>query len=251
MSEWYTSVTDIGPNRIAPRGKAIEELMGQVSFGGVVYLLLTGKEPSPEVSRLIDTILVSSVDHGVTPPSALAAMNAASTGAPLNAAVASGILAINKFHGGAIEGCMLVLKRAIKLSEEKNILLFEAARQVCQEEKEADRRISGYGHRVHTADPRTARLIELTKELKLDGLGIMASDAMAQAIEESRGGKPLPLNVDGAIGACLIDLDIDPALANAFFMIARVPGLVAHAIEEVKTQKPMRRINQGAAIFKP
>jgi citrate synthase len=57
--------------------------------------------------------------------------------------------------------------------------------------------------------------------------------------------------VDGAIGACLIDLAIDPALANAFFMIARVPGLVAHAIEEVKTQKPMRRINQGKAVFQP
>jgi citrate synthase len=184
MSEWYTSVTDIGPNKIAPRGKAIEDLMGKVSFGGVVYLLLTGKEPSPEVASLIDTILVSSVDHGVTPPSALAAMNAASTGAPLNAAVASGILAINRFHGGAIEGCMVVLNRTIQVSEEKGISLLEAAKQVAAEEKDAGRRISGYGHRVHTADPRTSRLMELIKELKLDGKGIEASEAMAQAIEE-------------------------------------------------------------------
>ena len=251
MSEWYTSVTDIGPNKIAPRGKAIEELMGNVSFGGVVYLLLTGKEPAPEVAKLIDTILVSSVDHGVTPPSALAAMNAASTGAPLNAAVASGILAINRFHGGAIEGCMVVLNRTIQVSEKKGVNLAEAARQVAAEEKEAGRRISGYGHRVHTADPRTTKLMTLIKEMKLAGKGIDAAEAMAQAIEEARGGRPLPLNVDGAIGACLIDLGIDPALANAFFMIARVPGLVAHAIEEVKTQKPMRRINQGKAVYKP
>lgn len=249
MSKWFTSITDIAPNRIAPRGRPIEELMGKVIFGGVVYLLLTGKEPEPEVAQFVDAILVSSIDHGVTPPSALAARNAASTGAPLNAAIASGILAVNRFHGGAIEDCMKILLRILALQEEEKVTLEEAAAQVAGKEREAGRRISGYGHRVHTADPRTARLLALSGELGLRGKGIAAAEALASAIENSLG-KSLPLNVDGAIAACLVDLGIDPALANAFFIIARVPGLVAHAVEEQATQRPMRRIVQEEAEYR-
>jgi citrate synthase len=250
MDKWYTSITEIAPNRVAPRGRPLDELMGKISFGGMVYLLLTGKEAGDNVGRMVDAILVSSIDHGVTPPSALAARNAAATGAPLNACIASGVLAINKFHGGAIQDCVGVLKRVIEAARKENIGLDEAAEKVASEEKASGRRISGYGHRVHTNDPRTVRLLALASEYGLRSDGIEAAEALGRAIERSLG-KALPLNVDGAIAACLLDLGIDPALANAFFIIARVPGLVAHAYEEASTQKPMRRIDQSAAEYKP
>ena len=50
-------------------------------------------------------------------------------------------------------------------------------------------------------------------------------------------------NVDGAIGAILADLGMNPAAFNGIFMIARTPGLVAHVIEEQTREKPMRRID--------
>ena len=67
---------------------------------------------------------------------------------------------------------------------------------------------------------------------------------MAQAIARvfAAQGKPLPINVDGAMAAVLCELDFDPQLANAFFIMARVPGIVAHVYEERSRQKPMRRI---------
>jgi citrate synthase len=40
------------------------------------------------------------------------------------------------------------------------------------------------------------------------------------------------LNVDGAIGAILADLGMKQAGFNGIFIIARTPGLIAHAIEE-------------------
>jgi citrate synthase len=248
MTEWKTAITEIAPNHIAPRGVPITELMENSTFGGVVYLLLTGKQPDEKVARLMDTILISSVDHGVTPPSALASRNAASTGAPLNACVASGILAINKFHGGAIEGCMRVLEQIVAHAEEKGATFDEAAAVILEQERAAKRRVPGYGHRVHTNDPRTGSLLKTIETLGLAGSGIQASSALGAAIEKQLG-KKLPLNVDGAIAACLLDLGIDAALANAFFMIARVPGLVAHAREEATTQRPMRKIIQSEAVF--
>jgi citrate synthase len=107
MSEetWKTSITKIEPNKIAYKGYRVEELMGRVPFADVVFLLLRGELPSKEQGMLMDAMLVSSIDHGATPPSALAARTVASGGAPLTTAVAAGISSINKHHGGAIEGC--------------------------------------------------------------------------------------------------------------------------------------------------
>ena len=93
MAEWTTAVTSIKPNEILIRGYAIEDIMENLSYAETVYLILKGELPTKEEGRVFQAVLVSSVDHGVTPPSALATLNATSTGAPLNAAVASGLLA--------------------------------------------------------------------------------------------------------------------------------------------------------------
>src|SRR2546429_4544809 len=61
---WNTAVTRVEPNRVAVRGYDIAELMGRVSFGKAVHLILTGELPSPAIGRLMDAILVSSIDHG-------------------------------------------------------------------------------------------------------------------------------------------------------------------------------------------
>src|SRR5438477_1795473 len=101
---WNSAITRIEPNRVTVRGYDIAELMGRASFGSAVYLILTGELPSPAIGRLMDAILVASIDHGTTPPSALAARTVASTGASLSAAVAAGIMSINRHHGGGIGG---------------------------------------------------------------------------------------------------------------------------------------------------
>ena len=100
---WKTSITKVQPNRVSIRGYPVDELMGRISFAQAIFLVLTGEMPSPEVGKLVDAIFVSSVDHGASPPSVLSARTVASTGAELNAAIASGVLAISRYHGGAIE----------------------------------------------------------------------------------------------------------------------------------------------------
>src|SRR5438045_4411882 len=99
------------------RGHDIAQLMGRSSFGAAVFLILKGEMPDEKTARLMDAILVSSIDHGATPPSALAARTVASTGASLSASVAAGIMSINKHHGGAIEGSARHLSAIILRSE--------------------------------------------------------------------------------------------------------------------------------------
>jgi succinyl-CoA synthetase alpha subunit len=238
---WHSGITRIQPNKVAVRGYDIAELMGHVSFGAAVYLILTGELPSPAVARLMDAILVSSIDHGATPPSALSARNVASTGATLSASVAAGIMSINRHHGGAIEDCARQLKTIADRAARDSISLQEAATRTLRTMSEAGERMSGFGHRVHTKDPRTARLFELAREAGVDGVHMQTARAVEKAFADAK--KSLPINVDGAIGAILADLGMPPTAFNGIFMIARTPGLIAHVIEEQTREKPMRRID--------
>lgn len=238
---WVTAITSVQPNEIRLRGYRLDELMGRVTFGQAVYLALKGELPSPQVGRVVDAMLVSSIDHGATPPSALATHTVASTGATLSASIAAGVLSINRHHGGAIEGCMQLLLEAIGRLDGDHPPA-EVAFEMLAELRAQKERAPGFGHRIHTDDPRTKRLLALADELGVSGDGVAMARAFEAALEESLG-RRLPLNVDGALAALLVDLGFPPELGNAFFIIARVTGLAAHAHEEMSRQRPMRRIH--------
>ncbi len=221
-------------------------MMGRISFGEAVYLILRGELPGAAVGGVMEAMLVASIDHGVTPPSALAVRNAATTGAPLNACLAAGALAVNRHHGGAVEDCMRLLARGAA-TVAAGAAPAGAAKALIAEEKAAGRRLPGWGHRVHTDDPRSGRLLALVKEAGVAGPHITVAEAIAA--ELAKGGKVLPLNVDGAIAAVLADLGFRPELANGFFILARTAGWMAHVAEEVAREKPMRRIDQAAAEY--
>jgi citrate synthase len=237
---WQSSITEVKPNELRLRGYRLDELMGVVGFSDAIWLALMGELPAPKVGKLIDAIFVASIDHGATPPSALAAHTVASTGAALNASVAAGILSVNKWHGGAVEDAMRIFHDGVSAMGEKSI--DEAATATLEKLEQTGGKVMGYGHRVHTKDPRTTRLFEIAREAELDGRYIQ----FAIALEENlayRKKKTLPINVDGAIAAVLCELGVPVELANAFFMISRLPGIVAHAHEEMTKHKPMRRIH--------
>lgn len=240
---WQTAITSIQPNTILIRGYAVDEMMGRLSFADAVYLLLMGELPTPAIGRMLNAVLISTIDHGVTPPSTLAARNVATSGAPLKDSIAAGLLAFGPHHGGDIESCMRFLQRGLTLARDGHT--FPAAAERLVEECLRDGLTPpGFGHRWHTRDPRAARLFQLALELDLDGeyvLMIRAVEAALSARQAETG--VLPVNVDGAIAAICADLGFAEELGNAIFLIARLPGLIAHAHEERTRQKPMRQID--------
>jgi citrate synthase len=245
---WKTAITKIEANKVAVRGYPIDQLMGRISFGEMVYLILKGELPTPKVGKLMDAMMVSSVDHGATPPSALAARTVASGGAPLTTAIAAGIMTINRHHGGAIEGCMKVLLELVAYKHEKNLDAETAAREKMAEFRAKKIRVPGYGHRVHTDDPRTRRLFALAEEAGVAGEYIEMGHALREAMKESLG-KDLPMNVDGGIAAVLCELGFPPELGNGFFAISRTVGLTAQVYEEQTRERPMRKISPTAQEY--
>jgi citrate synthase len=242
---WPTALTSIEPNRILVRGYAIDELMGRVTFGDALYLLLTGELPSSSISRLIDAILVGFIDHGVTPPPTLAARQTTSAGAGLSNAVAAGLLGFGKHYGGDVALCRQLLEQGLDLAG-SSMLLNTAATDLVEQLVQRDRiPPPGFGHRYHTIDPRVTRLLQIAHELEVDHLYTQYIRAveMALARHPALEGEACPVNVDGAIAAVCGDLGLDADVAEGLAMISRVPGLIAHALEERTRFAPMRHID--------
>ena len=239
--KWHTKITKVEPNHLITYGYKQEELIGNVPYPHVVYLLLKGELPSKEHGKMIDAILTSCIDHGVTPPSSIAARVVASGGVPLPTAVAAGILSIGDAHGGAIEKGAKFLQDGVKRMKRDNKTVEEIAKILVKECKERHERIPGFGHRVHTSDPRTKRLFVLADELKIAGEHTSLSKLIEKELEK-KFDKKLPINVDGAISAIISDMHFDWRLGKAFFLLGRVAGLTAHVYEEQTKEKPMRKM---------
>ena len=241
---WKTALTSIAPNKILIRGYPLDEMMGRLSFADAVYLLLMGELPTAAIGRMLNAVLVATIDHGVTPPSTLAARNVATSGAPLKDSVAAGVVAFGPHHGGDIESCMRFLDSGLSLVRSGKSLP-EAADAIIRDCIDRGELPPGFGHRFHTRDPRAARLFQMALELELEGEHVRLIRAAERALDRVKDqfDRPMPVNVDGAIAAICADLGFAYELGNAVFLISRLPGLIAHAHEERTRQQPMRQID--------
>jgi carnitine-CoA ligase len=212
------------------------EVMGHLSLTQLAYLLLTKREPTAAETRLLDAVLVSLADHGLT-PSALSA-RLTHTGAPEapQAAVAAGLLGAGSvFLGPAGDTAELLAAAVQELGGATNEAhLRAAAESVVATRVAAGLRIPGLGHPIHRdVDPRVPRLYELAGELGLGGPHLRLLELVAEAHEQASG-RHLPINGAGAAGAVLVDLGIAPASVRGFVLIGRTAGLVAHLAEEAE-----------------
>jgi citrate synthase len=247
--KWRTALTCIEQNKILVRGFPLDEMMGRLTFGEAIYLLFMGEVPSPAIGSMMEAMLVSFIDHGATPPSTLAARNTATTGAPLRACVAAGVLGFGRYHGGDIEACMRLLDSGLELLRSGKSY-HDAAEEIVERCLQGDEGIPGFGHRYHTRDPRAARLFQMALELEVEGDHVQMIRAVEMTLSErEQAGPPLPVNVDGAIAAVCGDLGIPPLVANALFIISRVPGIAAQAREESERCHPMRQIDPKDHIY--
>ncbi|UCD95400.1 MAG: citryl-CoA lyase [Candidatus Zixiibacteriota bacterium] len=242
--EWKSAITNIGPGKIRVRGYDITQIMDRLSFAEAVFLILKGELPTEAEAEMMRAILVSSVDHGCSPPSVLGTRTVVSGGNSLNAAIAGGVLVIGDTHGGAIEnGAKIVQQWAKKEGDVKDI-----AAELVDYLKEKKIRMPGFGHRLHNVDPRTVKLFEIAKKCNFSGRHIELCKAVEKALEEKLG-KKLPINVDGAIAAVISDMGFDYRLGKGFFIISRVPGLLAHAYEEMTRERPMRQLGNSSFSY--
>jgi citrate synthase len=199
-------------DKIVVRGKDLPgEILGKVNLGDMAFLELTGKLPSETESRLFNAMVVTLVEHGIT-PSALAA-RLTYLGAPeaMQAAVAAGLSGLGSVFVGSMEGVARMLSENADVDQMK--------------------RVPGLGHPIHKpVDPRSKRLFEIARETGHYGKYCRLMEEIAKA-------RGITLNATGAIGALACELGLDWKIVKGLGVMARAVGLVGHILEE--TRDPM------------
>ena len=109
-------------------------------------------------------------------------------------------------------------------------------------------RLPGYGHKVLTHDYRSDALFAVAKTTKFYGQHCRFAEEVGTELNKISS-KPLPLNIDGAMAAIVLDMGFAWQMAKGFFLIARVPGLVAHIYEEMMDDAGLRRLDSGAEEY--
>jgi len=240
---WDTEIIDVKPNRIIISGYQIQDLMGRVSYGEMLYLMIMGKLPQETAGKLIDAVLVAACDQGVISPAITATSMAVTCGVTFNCAIATGMNLLGKIHGGAIEEAMEVFYEIVNRSEKEGETIKETAHDICMKYKAAKKFMPGYGHPVHKEDPRTARLWTMAeiavKKGEISGKYVEAAQSVYEAMKEITG-KHLTINIDASAAAILCELGIPSETAPGFICLSRGLGLVAHAYEEIKFGKRMK-----------
>ncbi|MBM4241162.1 MAG: citryl-CoA lyase [Euryarchaeota archaeon] len=245
--KWKTSITKVEPNRLITKGYPQEELIGNISFSEMVYLLIKGEMPSKKESKMLEAVLVSFCDHGVTPPSTQAARLMASAGSPLNTCVAGGLLAFGKHHAGALERAMRILQEGIhRLEGDFERDIEKIAVEILNDLLQCDAKIPGFGHRYHTEDPRAPRLIELARKYDCSSIHTELTLTLENLLFENKG---IRMNIDGANAGILSDMGFDWRVGSGIFMIGRLPAIIAHVTEEKTREPPFRKLFKIDEIF--
>ena len=121
-----------------------------------------------------------------------------------------------------------------------------AAVQVVREYRAAARPIPGYGHPLHKgADPRALRLFAGRAPRPASPAVHVEIARTVERLLPQLIGRPLALNVSGAIPAVLLDAGYPLAALKGVPLLARTAGLIAHLLEE--QQRPIGFVMSHAA----
>jgi citrate synthase len=236
---WATSIIEMEPGLIRFRGYAIEELIGRVGFVDMIWLMTRGEMPDPRKARLLEHALVAAVDHGPQAPSIAVARMAMTCGIGINNAMASAINVLGDVHGGAGEQCVQFYSEiADRLGQALDPASIASAVSAAVDTWKARgvAHVPGFGHRFHPIDPRAPRLLALVDAASKDGVVSGRFAAIGRAVEAEiarrRGGKVVPMNIDGATAVIFAELGFAPQLCRGLFVLSRSVGILAHAWEE-------------------
>jgi citrate synthase len=215
--------SDIGwstVERIVVHGKDLpNEILGRLNLGDMAFLELTGRVPNERESKIFNAMVVTLVEHGITPSAMAARLTYLGAPEALQAAVAAGLLGLGSVFVGSMEGVARILSDAMATGKDAKAVLAE------------NRRMPGLGHPIHKpVDPRSVRLFELARETGFYGRYCELMEAIAKE-------KNLTLNATGAIGALACELGLDWKIVKGLGVMARAIGLVGHILEE--TRRPM------------
>ena len=241
-----TSICTSDATSITVRGRDLcSQIIGTFDFTSYFWLLVTGTAPTPEQRFLADAVLCAIAEHGLVPSVVATRMTYAAAPEAFHGAVAAGLLGCGSVVLGSAEVAGRFLAERIAAAAAEDTSFEESAKRGIAALRRDRKAIPGFGHPEHSGgDPRALRLLALAREQGTEGPHIQMLHAIAREVPNVIG-KNLPINVNGAIPAVMLDAGFPLAALKGISLLARTASLIAHLQEE--NEQPIGFILAGAA----
>ena len=184
-----TMRTDIAwstPDTITVFGRDFSnEILGHLSFGDMAFLELTARAPTANESRMFNAMLVTLVEHGLTPSTLATRLTYLGAPEAMQAAVAAGLCGLGSVFVGSVEGSAKMLYEAMP-NPEANSDFASLAEETVERFEAEKATVPGIGHPFHKPiDPRAPRLVALAEETGFAGPYVTLVQEIAAAATRS------------------------------------------------------------------
>jgi citrate synthase len=240
----YTAISTADASSITVRGRDLcRDLIGKIDFADYFFLLLMGKDPTPEQRFFVNALLVAIAEHGLVPSVQAARMTFAAAPEALQGAVAAGLLGSGSVVLGSAEAAGRFLHELVAASQDRAPA--EVALERIRDMRKTKTPVPGFGHPQHAGgDPRANVLLRLADERGLRGPYLAMLRTVADVLPEALG-RSLPININGVIPAILLEIGFPLTALKSISILARTAGLIAHLQEEA--ERPIGFIMSHAA----
>lgn len=236
-----TSLCHATLDDIVVRGRSLpREILGRTTFTEMIYFHLTGRDPTPAQTAVLDACLVTLMEHGLTPSAISTRLTYSSAPEAMQGAIAAGLLGVGSVFVGTTEGCAELLVRIAGAADPR-----AEARAIVRGAREAGARLPGFGHPLHRpVDPRTVALMAIARDRGGFGAHCAALEVLSAAVD-AEAGRAIPVNATGAVAALIADAGLPIAILRGIALISRCAGLVGHVREEQESPA-LRALWEGA-----
>jgi citrate synthase len=206
----------------------VQDLIGKVSFTEMMYFQITGRRPTCAQTALLDAVMVTLMEHGLTPSVIATRMIYISAPEALQSAVAAGLLGVGSTFIGTMENAGRLIDEILAAPEDEDARALSIARR----HREGRLPLPGFGHHLHKPDdPRSPRLLALCEEHGTPGRHVRALRCLSSAIDQVYG-RHITINATGAIAAVLGEIGFPAEVMRGVAVVSRAAGLVGHILEE-------------------
>lgn len=238
--EWVTKISKVVPGNCFIRGYPHGEVIENLSYGEALFLTLKGRLATDREERMLNAILNALTEHQFDAGTVTTARHIVSGNPQLIPGMAGALLVIGE-HTTQPQDAADLINNALETQKKEGLTIEEVAGRIVGEYRQAKKRFPGFGHPLHReGDYRTTSLRKVAEKIGYIGEKVKMYEAIHKEFVKVTGKTNIPINVDGMMACLMLEMGFDPIEMTGISALSVLPGIIAHAIEEINDGKLIR-----------
>jgi citrate synthase len=237
---WETKISKALPDNCLIRGYPHTEIIENLSYTEGAFLTLVGRLPTRAEVKMMDAILNCILELELQSVTVSVARHIVSGNPEVAPAVAGGLLPVGRRTTSPQEAADLI-NGALNMMEEEGLSREETAKRIVHQYRKDKKRFPGFGHpSLRKGDYRAISLRKVAEREGIIGEKTLLYEAIHSEFVRQTGRTDIPINVDGMMACLMMEMSLDPKVMAGIAMLSVMPGIIAHAVEEIKNLGPLR-----------